>query len=89
MLYDSGICSAPDEEGVEDSYKDEADAKGDQSKATAVSSAAAGGAAKDEKGGEEVSLYRKELAVIQFNSRTRPTTTRFLLPMILETTFYK
>jgi hypothetical protein len=72
-MFDNGICSAPEDSLVED--MESAPTVGDPRNGTSLAkkferdSKSSGGAIG---GQEEVSLYRRELAVIHFNTKTRP-----------------
>ena len=72
-MYDNGICAAPDDTKVEDD--DVASTVGDARKSTALAKKFE----RDMKGSsatsEDVSLYRKELAIIHYNVKTRPCQT--------------
>lgn len=57
VLYDNGICSAPDDDNFDDDEEEVGGGKGAQAKDVADG---------------EVSLYRKELISIHLNSKTRP-----------------
>lgn len=65
VLYDNGICAAPEDSYVEDS---ELGTTVGDDRNTVVTKKME----KDSKGTEDVSLYRRELAVIHFNTKTRP-----------------
>eukprot|EP01038_Epipyxis_sp_PR26KG_P006980 gene6980-9541_t len=70
VLYDNGICSAPDGDMMDEEDDDE---EGDaQAKSASKGGSAGTNYKKDATPPEEVSLYRKELAVIHFNVKKRP-----------------
>lgn len=72
-MYDNGICAAPEDTVVED--EDVAATVGDGRKNTALAKKYE----RDMKGSaassEDVSLYRKELAIIHYNVKARPCQT--------------
>lgn len=70
VLYDDGICDNPGG-GVDDDDLD--DATYTTATSSSVEAKKAGGSAKGTSG--ESSLYRKELAVIYFNTKSRPAPT--------------
>lgn len=77
VLYDNGICAAPEDP---DSLLEalESDDHDGSSRPSVRDTALAKKMERDlkeqqEKSGDDVSLYRRELAVIHFNSKTRPS----------------
>jgi hypothetical protein len=86
VLYDNGICAAPEDpdsllealDDGDDHGHDRAYGGNAQAQALArkmerdMGAKSTGGSTSGAGGGDDVSLYRKELAVIQFNSKTRP-----------------
>ena len=72
-MYDNGICAAPEDTVVED--EDAAPTVGDGRKGTVLAKKFE----RDMKGSttssEDVSLYRKELAIIHYNVKNRPCQT--------------
>lgn len=75
VLYDNGICKAPeDPDGLwdEDDAEYEAQAKGTNRQNFSNDSKGDKASNGLSSASEEVSLFRKELAVIHFNSKARP-----------------
>ena len=77
ILYDNGVCRAPDDINDDDDDDDDdetadgqAQAKDGSMKSTAEKDAKSSSNSRNNN--QEASLYRKELAVIYFNTKARP-----------------